>query len=30
MTVPLIDAVGLDGEQVKIVKSAFMVENDGR
>jgi hypothetical protein len=24
------DAVGLDGEQVKIVKSAFMVEDDGR
>ena len=24
------DAVGLDGEQVKIVKSAFLVENDGR
>ena len=24
------DAVGLDGEQVKIVKSAFTVEDDGR
>ena len=24
------DAVGLDGEQVKIVKSAFMVEDDRR
>ncbi len=24
------DAVGLDGDQIKIVKNAFLVENDGR